>query len=52
MSLLCQLAGDKLLFEKNWPQDKLVVYDRKKETLREMVVDGIPSFFFIWANIC
>ncbi|KAI8567216.1 hypothetical protein RHMOL_Rhmol02G0103600 [Rhododendron molle] len=46
LCLLCQLAEDKLLFANSRRHGKnLVVYDPKKETLRDTVVAGIPSEF-------
>ncbi|XP_058198195.1 F-box/kelch-repeat protein At3g06240-like [Rhododendron vialii] len=46
LCLLCQLAEDKLLFANSRRHGKkLVVYDLKKETLRDVVVAGIPSEF-------
>ncbi|XP_058198239.1 F-box/kelch-repeat protein At3g06240-like [Rhododendron vialii] len=48
LCLLCHLAEDKLLFDNSrWHGEKLVVYDPKKETLRDVVVAGIPSEFTV-----
>ncbi|XP_058198130.1 F-box/kelch-repeat protein At3g06240-like [Rhododendron vialii] len=47
LRLLCKVAEDKVLFSNNRGRhgQKLVVYDPIKETLRDMVVAGIPSEF-------